>query len=547
MRAAYDATTDMNNLLNTLSALANISPAPVPPGNAADGTAALATGETGAFAQLLGSFTLPPAVMLPVQETDSAVAGAPRQNVDIAATPLAPMPDIPADAPHPEQTMEATAAPQPDAALIAALLGQMQTPYTMPAPVTAVPASAAPAAATQVRARDLTPVSSALSVAPAVAPVPAFAPTTGGVLTTQKVTGAPAVADMSDAPDNEAITAPLPPPPGDYVAAAPRSGTDFDALAQAGGGDSATSDAPAAVAALRPPSELKAAPNAVLTDQAPVASPLPVARPADAAAAIAPVAHAPVQSETAQPTDHKDRDGALSASLSASSGADSIDHEGYAPPPAHLHRHDGFRHAVELKPVDYERDFTAAIVAAPAPAAGSATPPRTVAFKAPRDGSTDVAAGATPAAMPIRSDTLPQSGIAPYVGSPEWQPAFASSVKLLVKDGASAASLRLNPAEFGPIDVRITVTDQRADISFMVTHPDANAAIQSALSELRDQLAHSGIQLGQTSVGAHPQDSRQPGGAPQREAADSPIVVTPPAVSPPPTRPRSHGKIDIYA
>jgi flagellar hook-length control protein FliK len=136
--------------------------------------------------------------------------------------------------------------------------------------------------------------------------------------------------------------------------------------------------------------------------------------------------------------------------------------------------------------------------------------------------------------------------IAPRLASPEWQPAFANSVKLLVNEGASAATLQLNPAEFGPIDVRIVVSDQRADISFMVAHPDANAAIQSSLAELRDQLARSGIQLGQASVGAHPQHPREPAPMPRRVAAANPAAAAP-GTRLTAVRSRGHGTIDIYA
>lgn len=154
--------------------------------------------------------------------------------------------------------------------------------------------------------------------------------------------------------------------------------------------------------------------------------------------------------------------------------------------------------------------------------------------------------GQATVATSLRGDVVTSLTIAPRMDTPEWQPAFARGVRLLVNDGTTAASLQLNPAEFGPIDVRIVITDRRADISFLVTNPNADAALQSALPELRDQLARSGIQLGQTSVGAQGQEHRQPADSPRREhAADA--SATPSAAPTLPTRPRTNSQIDTFA
>lgn len=165
----------------------------------------------------------------------------------------------------------------------------------------------------------------------------------------------------------------------------------------------------------------------------------------------------------------------------------------------------------------------------------------------PRERSDEFVIPASAAvASPMRGDPVTTLSIAPRMDTPEWQPAFARSVKMLVSDGTPAASLQLNPAEFGPIEVRIVINDRRADISFLVTNPNADAALQSALPELRDQLARSGIQLGQTSVGTQAQDHRQPADTPRREPAANPTNA--PAAGPVlPSRPRSTSQIDTFA
>lgn len=172
---------------------------------------------------------------------------------------------------------------------------------------------------------------------------------------------------------------------------------------------------------------------------------------------------------------------------------------------------------------------------------------RAPSYADPRERSDEfVIPASAAAANPVRGDPVTSLNIAPRMDTPEWQPAFARSVKMLVSDGTPAASLQLNPAEFGPIEVRIVINDRRADISFLVTNPNADAALQSALPELRDQLARSGIQLGQTSVGTQAQDHRQPADTPRREPAANPTNA--PAAGPVlPSRPRSTSQIDTFA
>jgi flagellar hook-length control protein FliK len=197
-------------------------------------------------------------------------------------------------------------------------------------------------------------------------------------------------------------------------------------------------------------------------------------------------------------------------------------------------------------------DSEPATAAAPAIALSTSAAPRpqTFAFTDTRDRASDVSASAiaAPFAIAAHGDTMPQVTIAPRMDTPEWQPAFAHNVKMLVNDGVTGATLQLNPAEFGPIQVRIVMTEQRADISFMVTSTDANAALQSALPELRDQLARSGIQLGQTSVGAQSQNPHQPAPAPRPTVATAGTPGTSaPAGAPQPVRPRSSSQIDTFA
>ncbi len=514
----------MNNPLSTIAAFTPTNAAP-------DATTTAAAGEAGAFALLFGAFTQTPAPgSLKNAVADATATPMPAQGAEMPspALALAPMPVIVPDA---ARTEPATTAQQPDAALIAALLGQLQMPYALLSPAMPEPSPLAPSQATEARTRVATPLPE-FTAPPALPNVPA----------TQNFTATPAVAT----PTATSVVTQQPPAPNLDAVALPPSAASVVAAAQVVG-DSTGSDAPAAVAPLSSAGEPKAGPQAALINSSPTPQPMPLTPAATAA-----IPHVPVQSAPLPHADREARDYAV-ATPSHADNAGSVESTDNSQA-ARRQPYAGHGRAFELKGTDFDSAADKEIIALPTIETSVAIPPQGITSRQARDPGSDFAmVSAAPSAMPAtfatRGDTPPpQLNIAPPLQTPEWQPAFANSVKLLVNEGTSAASLQLNPAEFGPIDVRIVVTDQRADISFMVTHPDANAAIQSSLSELRDQLARSGIQLGETSVGAHPQDRRPPAGTPQRDAnANTHPGDAPSPGGLPPVRPRGSGKIDIYA
>lgn len=114
------------------------------------------------------------------------------------------------------------------------------------------------------------------------------------------------------------------------------------------------------------------------------------------------------------------------------------------------------------------------------------------------------AAPQAPAETPMPT---PVMNLAPPVGSPEWPATFGNTVRILATEQTQVARLRLSPEDLGPVDVRITISDHRAEITFAVSSPEAKAAIQQALPQLRETLAENGLQLGDATFGeARPGD-----------------------------------------
>ena len=450
----------MSPTVNSISAGAGTPDSSTTVGTMSDANAA-------PFAQLLDQFAL----------RAQQVANTANAETTSDAAPMTPSVES-GDTPRELETTEAPTT-TPDAAMIAALLSQMQTPYLRSAATT-----------------------------PAVAQEP----------------GSPAQAAQPGTANAAAVTTSTP-----LDAPTAQAGRSPDAtLATAADGDALVSTA----------IQMAAHPEAAATAQTPHATALPLAeeanaatRPLDTTAGTAPLpplrnplAAAEHSGDTPR---HGQQDGRDTMAQRTSAAVDT----------AALGTADSAEQAIT------EAMQHAVFTAAPAPGnARGRTPQREQTVDPIGLAAAPTLAGnvATPA-----DSGMPSVNLTPRLDTPEWKPAFASGVRTLVQDGVNSASLQLNPAELGPIDVRIVLTEQRADISFLVKNGDANSAIQAALPDLRDQLARSGIQLGQTSVGGQRQEARAFGDEPRRNPAPRTDAIGAATTAPP--RPRATGQIDTFA
>ena len=71
--------------------------------------------------------------------------------------------------------------------------------------------------------------------------------------------------------------------------------------------------------------------------------------------------------------------------------------------------------------------------------------------------------------------------------------------------------LRL-PEELGPVEVRISVRESDATVTFVAPHADARAALEQAMPRLREMLAAQGLALADSAVFA---DSQRQSGSQQ--------------------------------
>jgi flagellar hook-length control protein FliK len=79
--------------------------------------------------------------------------------------------------------------------------------------------------------------------------------------------------------------------------------------------------------------------------------------------------------------------------------------------------------------------------------------------------------------------------------SPSFAPALAHQVTWLVNEGVQQARLALNPAEMGPVTVRIVLDGSQARIEFSAELPATRAAIEASLPNLAASLHDNGLTL----------------------------------------------------
>jgi flagellar hook-length control protein FliK len=90
------------------------------------------------------------------------------------------------------------------------------------------------------------------------------------------------------------------------------------------------------------------------------------------------------------------------------------------------------------------------------------------------------------------------------VGSPAWADEIGARVVMMSEAGNHTASLKLSPEHLGPLEINITVRDDKASVWFGAAHADTRAAIETALPRLREMFASQGLSLTDAGVFREP-------------------------------------------
>jgi flagellar hook-length control protein FliK len=158
--------------------------------------------------------------------------------------------------------------------------------------------------------------------------------------------------------------------------------------------------------------------------------------------------------------------------------------------------------------------------------------------------------GSTTAPRTADTGAVLQAELKAPVGTIEFAPALGSQLSVMVRDGVEHAQLKLNPADMGPIEVRISLDGTQAQVDFSAANAATRQALQEAVPALASALRESGLTLSGGGVfeqarerrnDSRPDfaDARQGGG----DGAADPLAGGLPASGS--TRPR--GVVDLYA
>lgn len=114
-----------------------------------------------------------------------------------------------------------------------------------------------------------------------------------------------------------------------------------------------------------------------------------------------------------------------------------------------------------------------------------------------------VAAAASALQDPAARPTRPTTAIDVPLRQPGWDQALGDRVMWAVNQKFQGAEIKLNPPQLGPIEVRIQMHHDQAQVTFTAQHGAVRDALEAALPRLREMFAASGVGLGDVNVSQH--------------------------------------------
>lgn len=103
------------------------------------------------------------------------------------------------------------------------------------------------------------------------------------------------------------------------------------------------------------------------------------------------------------------------------------------------------------------------------------------------------------AARPV----LPTTTLQTPFHQPGWDQALSERVLWVAGQKLQSAEIKLNPPQLGPIEVRVQMHQDQAQVSFTAQHAVVREALEASMPRLRDMLNASGFNLVDVNVSQH--------------------------------------------
>jgi flagellar hook-length control protein FliK len=134
------------------------------------------------------------------------------------------------------------------------------------------------------------------------------------------------------------------------------------------------------------------------------------------------------------------------------------------------------------------------------------------------------------------------------VGSPDFSQGVANQVSMMVDNSVNSAKLQVNPPALGPIEVRIAVQGDHAQVILASHSAVTRDALQEATPKLREMLTSQGfvqvsVDISQRSFQERPSTAQAYEWSGERGAKSSPAPVSAPSALPR----AANGMLDAYA
>lgn len=85
-------------------------------------------------------------------------------------------------------------------------------------------------------------------------------------------------------------------------------------------------------------------------------------------------------------------------------------------------------------------------------------------------------------------------------GQPAWAAMVADRAASMALQNIQFAEIQLDPAELGPLNIKVSVQNDQASVAFSSAHVQVRDALDQSLARLKDMLAEEGVELVESSV-----------------------------------------------
>jgi len=104
--------------------------------------------------------------------------------------------------------------------------------------------------------------------------------------------------------------------------------------------------------------------------------------------------------------------------------------------------------------------------------------------------------GQSPSPLGVKpAAALVELALPTRLGDPGWQEGLSGRVSMMVNQRIGVATIRMNPPELGPIEVKVNLNHDQASVQFVSNAVQVRDALEQSIPRLREMLEQSGFTL----------------------------------------------------